>query len=134
MCLRKTSCSSVINVPSGGRFVEKTVAFYTLLILLRNEFWFGQRMSDGEARTGGSRGSSGFRFLLLAAHCLLPTALCYLLTLSRGGEMADATDLKSVDRKVVWVRLPPSAPIQNQIVTGSRSMLTVCPFRNLVCL
>ena len=24
--------------------------------------------------------------------------------------MADATDLKSVDRKVVWVRLPPSAP------------------------
>ena len=25
--------------------------------------------------------------------------------------MADATDLKSVDRKVVWVRLPPSAPI-----------------------
>src|SRR6185295_10166234 len=29
----------------------------------------------------------------------------------RGGGMADATDLKSVDRKVVWVRLPPSAPI-----------------------
>jgi hypothetical protein len=27
--------------------------------------------------------------------------------------MADATDLKSVDRKVVWVRLPPSAPIDN---------------------
>src|SRR5947209_5047012 len=25
--------------------------------------------------------------------------------------MADATDLKSVDRKVVWVRLPPSAPL-----------------------
>jgi hypothetical protein len=25
--------------------------------------------------------------------------------------MADATDLKSVDRKVVRVRLPPSAPI-----------------------
>ncbi len=32
-------------------------------------------------------------------------------TVRRGGEMADATDLKSVDRKVVWVRLPPSAPI-----------------------
>ena len=28
----------------------------------------------------------------------------------RGGGMADATDLKSVDRKVVRVRLPPSAP------------------------
>jgi hypothetical protein len=27
--------------------------------------------------------------------------------------MADATDLKSVDRKVVWVRLPPSAPTFN---------------------
>ena len=27
--------------------------------------------------------------------------------------MADATDLKSVDRKVVWVRLPPSAPINS---------------------
>ena len=50
-------------------------------------------------------------FLLLTAHCLLPTALCYLLTLGRGGGMADATDLKSVDRKVVWVRLPPSAPL-----------------------
>src|SRR6266571_6686548 len=31
-------------------------------------------------------------------------------SVGRGGEMADATDLKSVDRKVVWVRLPPSAP------------------------
>ena len=29
--------------------------------------------------------------------------------------MADATDLKSVDRKVVWVRLPPSAPISSML-------------------
>src|SRR6266404_1107370 len=29
----------------------------------------------------------------------------------RGGGMADATDLKSVDRKVVWVRLPPPSPL-----------------------
>jgi hypothetical protein len=50
-------------------------------------------------------------YLLLTAHCSLPTSLCYLLSRRRGGEMADATDLKSVDRKVVWVRLPPSAPI-----------------------
>ena len=35
--------------------------------------------------------------------------------LRRGGEMADATDLKSVDRKVVWVRLPPSAPISSML-------------------
>jgi hypothetical protein len=28
--------------------------------------------------------------------------------------MADATDLKSVDRKVVRVRLPPSAPLKSQ--------------------
>src|SRR5882672_534784 len=111
MCLRKTSCSSVINVPSGGRFVEKTIAFYTLLILLRNEFCIGQRMTYGKAQTCGSRRPSRFRSLLLAAYCLLPTALCYLLTRCRGGEMADATDLKSVDRKVVWVRLPPSAPL-----------------------
>src|SRR6267143_1787316 len=62
------------------------------------------------------------------AYCLLPFALCYLHSQSRGGGMADATDLKSVDRKVVWVRLPPSAPFQNQIVTGSQSMLTDCPF------
>ena len=48
--------------------------------------------------------------------------------------MADATDLKSVDRKVVWVRIPPSAPIQNQIVTGSESLTTNCPFLGLVCL
>jgi hypothetical protein len=27
-----------------------------------------------------------------------------------GGEMADTTDLKSVDRKVVRVRVPPQAP------------------------
>ena len=31
---------------------------------------------------------------------------------SRGGGMADATDLKSVVRKDVRVRLPPSAPFQ----------------------
>ena len=30
---------------------------------------------------------------------------------SPGGEMADARDLKSLDRKVVRVRLPPRAPI-----------------------
>ena len=47
----------------------------------------------------------------ITSYCLLPTALCYLLSKCRGGGMADATDLKSVDRKVVWVRLPPSAPI-----------------------
>ena len=29
--------------------------------------------------------------------------------------MADATDLKSVDRKVVWVRLPPSAGIYTRM-------------------
>ena len=33
----------------------------------------------------------------------------------RGGGMADATDLKSVDRKVVRVRLPPSAPRFQQL-------------------
>src|SRR5437660_10234130 len=43
-------------------------------------------------------------------HCLLPSALCYLLTRSRGGEMADATDLKSVGSNPVRVRIPPSAP------------------------
>jgi hypothetical protein len=30
--------------------------------------------------------------------------------------MADATDLKSVDRKVVWVRIPPSAPFLISLV------------------
>ena len=51
--------------------------------------------------------------LRLAACCSLPTAFWFMLSFEarRGGEMADATDLKSVDRKVVWVRLPPSAPI-----------------------
>jgi hypothetical protein len=33
--------------------------------------------------------------------------------------MADATDLKSVDRKVVWVRIPPSAPIISIIYKDS---------------
>jgi hypothetical protein len=34
--------------------------------------------------------------------------------------MADATDLKSVDRKVVWVRLPPSAPLAfNKLQTNT---------------
>ena len=36
-----------------------------------------------------------------------------LIKVCRGGGMADATDLKSVDRKVVWVRLPPSAPVKS---------------------
>ncbi len=35
---------------------------------------------------------------------------CYLSKACRGGGMADATDLKSVVRKDVRVRLPPSAP------------------------
>jgi hypothetical protein len=33
--------------------------------------------------------------------------------------MADATDLKSVEGNLVRVRLPPSAPQENQEVTGS---------------
>src|SRR5258707_13094440 len=52
-------------------------------------------------------------FLFVSACCLLPSAFRFVLSSasrSRGGEMADATDLKSVDRKVVRVRLPPSAP------------------------
>ncbi len=32
--------------------------------------------------------------------------------------MADATDLKSVDRKVVRVRLPPSAPTSSLVATA----------------
>ena len=50
---------------------------------------------------------------LLTAYLFLPAAFWFMLSFEarRGGEMADATDLKSVDRKVVWVRLPPSAPI-----------------------
>src|SRR6266436_10024001 len=48
--------------------------------------------------------------------------------------MADATDLKSVDRKVVRVRLPPSAPIQNQRVTGNQRTSANCPFLCFVCL
>ena len=47
---------------------------------------------------------------VIAAYCLMLAGLCYLFTRRRGGGMADAADLKSVDRKVVWVRLPPSAP------------------------
>src|ERR1041385_9157204 len=34
---------------------------------------------------------------------------------SRGGEMADASDLKSVGSNPVWVRIPPSAPIKSII-------------------
>ena len=29
-----------------------------------------------------------------------------------GGGMADAADLKSADRKVVWVQFPPGAPFR----------------------
>ena len=36
--------------------------------------------------------------------------------------MADATDLKSVVRKDVRVRLPPSAPSENQLLTGSQQV------------
>src|SRR6185436_13001956 len=59
--------------------------------------------------------------------------LCYLFSRRRGGEMADATDLKSVDRKVVWVRLPPSAPInsvtyrQSLVASDLHDYLTTCP-------
>ena len=48
--------------------------------------------------------------------------MLFLRARCRGGGMADATDLKSVDRKVVRVRLPPSAPI---ISITYRSLLRV---------
>ena len=55
--------------------------------------------------------------LRFTAYCSLPTAFWFMLSFEarRGGEMADATDLKSVDRKVVWVRLPPSAPMHHSV-------------------
>ena len=34
---------------------------------------------------------------------------------ARVAELVDATDLKSVDRKVVWVRVPPRAPMVSPI-------------------
>ena len=36
--------------------------------------------------------------------------------------MADAADLKSVVRKDVRVRLPPSAPVKNQSFTGTHRL------------
>ena len=38
-----------------------------------------------------------------------------------GGEMADATDLKSAGSNPVRVRIPPSAPV-SEVFTASRSM------------
>ena len=38
--------------------------------------------------------------------------------LSPGGGMVDAADLKSADRKVVRVRVPPRAPLDNQALTN----------------
>ena len=45
----------------------------------------------------------------------------------RGGGMADATDLKSVVRKGVRVRLPPSAPtiLESSLATDSPGGLSV---------
>src|SRR6185503_10832123 len=57
----------------------------------------------------------------LSRNCNADSSLCYLLPQSRGGGMADATDLKSVDRKVVRVRLPPSAPCSLIIVGPAQS-------------
>ena len=34
----------------------------------------------------------------------------------RGGEMADAADLKSAPRKGVWVRIPPPAPFPTRFL------------------
>jgi hypothetical protein len=41
---------------------------------------------------------------------------CYFHCACRGGGMADAADLKSVVRKDVRVRLPPSAPRRQQVL------------------
>src|SRR5438552_13364739 len=61
-----------------------------------------------------------------SSFCLLPSVLCYLLTQRRGGEMADATDLKSVGSNPVRVRIPPSAPIRDR----SRPLIAL-PFLSL---
>jgi hypothetical protein len=46
--------------------------------------------------------------------------------------MADATDLKSVDRKVVWVRLPPSAPTFNAFGDYALHQINVHHFTSLI--
>jgi hypothetical protein len=70
----------------------------------------------GGAVAGGSTGARLSAFAVFAVcDVSLPMFVatdrpCYFWRTCRGGGMADATDLKSVDRKVVRVRLPPSAP------------------------
>ena len=53
-------------------------------------------------------------FLIVFAGRGAKILLYYVLSFrhhpSQSGEMADAADSKSADRKVVWVRLPPLAP------------------------
>ena len=60
-------------------------------------------------------------------------AILELRTTCRGGGMADAADLKSVVRKDVRVRLPPSAPQENKTYGQP---LSECerPFLLLACL
>ena len=43
--------------------------------------------------------------------CELIFGYCVISDLARVAELVDATDLKSVDRKVVWVQVPPRAPM-----------------------
>ena len=45
--------------------------------------------------------------------------------LSPGGGMVDAADLKSADRKVVRVRVPPRAPLDNQVFTNIQRILSL---------
>lgn len=53
-----------------------------------------------------------------------PRMACYRRfehSFSLGGEMADASDLKSEDRKVMWVRLPPQAPL----ISRGQTIITI---------
>src|SRR5689334_12731763 len=73
-------------------------------------------LSAVRACTCGAVQACGAR---VAATLLRHRWTCYLVAKRRGGGMADATDLKSVDRKVVWVRLPPSAPTESTVYEHS---------------
>ncbi len=67
--------------------------------------------SLGTLRARACRPSRCLRFVAMSLPMFVAIVRpCYFWRTCRGGGMADATDLKSVDRKVVRVRLPPSAP------------------------
>ena len=86
----------------------------------RSGFRSLERDSDGDNALGNSSGRAVKADAARDIHS--HTSRRREATTSRGGEMANAADLKSAGRKTLWVRIPPPAPDHPPHIRQAKAM------------